>query len=241
MIEEKLVYSVDGKEYIGFLASLDRTKRPLILVAHAWMGQDDFARNQARMLAEKGYAALAVDNYGDGKATKDEKEAGGLMMALFTDRPQLRKRMNAALEAGKSLDWVDKEKVGAIGFCFGGLSVIELFRSGAPVKGVVSFHGILGEKHGGVTAEVPPTEKLKGSILVLHGAEDPLVTWDDIKNFTEEMTQAGADWEFDMYGKAVHAFTNPEAHNKEKGLCYEPKVAARAFAKMELFFKEIFG
>lgn len=238
MIHETLIYHVGSVKCLGALYTQAKTLRPLIMVAPAFRGQDDFAREKGRYLAELGYAALVLDIYGEGKSVESNEEAARLMEPFFFDRKELRRRMIAALEAARALPWVDSARIGAIGFCFGGLAVLELLRSGAPLKGVVTFHGLLGDRFNGKSAHTEPTAPIQGALLVLDGAEDPMVPWSDLENLKKEMTQAGADWEIDIYGHTVHAFTNPQVHDKSSGLAYDAKIARRAFKKMELFFRE---
>lgn len=241
MIEETLIYHAEGTKFLGRLYTLEKTKRPLVLVAHAWMGQDDFALEQAKKLAERGYAALALDNYGNGKRAANTEEASSLMHPLFIERAELRHRMIAGLEAARNLHWISADKIAAIGFCFGGMSVLELLRSGAPVKGVVSIHGLLGYTLVDLVANKEPIEQIRGSALVLHGAEDPLVPWEDVKGFADEMNEAKANWEIDIYGQAKHAFTNPQAHDNANGLVYNEQVASRAFTRINDFLEECFN
>lgn len=238
MLQETLIYHVGELKCLGTLFTQEKTRRPLILVAPAFRGQDDFAREKGRYLAELGYAALVLDIYGEGKSVESNEEASGLMMPFFIDRKELRRRMIAALEAARALSWVDTARLGAIGFCFGGLAVLELLRSGAPLRGVVTFHGLLGDTFNGKIAKIEPTALIQGALLVLDGAEDPMVPWSDLEKLKKEMTAAGADWEFDIYGHTVHAFTNPVARDKGSGMAYSDKIAKRAFKKMELFFRE---
>jgi dienelactone hydrolase len=236
-------YTAGNIKLRGYLAfdSKKEGKRPGIIIAHAWRGQDDFARQKAVELAELGYVALAADVYGNGQSVNTNEEATSLMMPLFLDRKLLRERIIAAYELLKSQPEVDAHQIGAIGFCFGGLTVIELFRSGAEVKGVVSFHGTLGNAMGDRKATTHPIAKgIKGSILILHGNDDPLVSLDDILNIQREFTQAGVDWEMDIYGNTMHAFTNPEAHEEALGLVYNKKTSERAWQRMLNFFTEIF-
>jgi dienelactone hydrolase len=240
MIHETLVYHVATLKCLGALYTQEKTTRPLVLVAHAWRGQDEFAREQAKALAEKGYAALALDLYGDGTSVTTNEEAEALMLPLFMNRKELRKRMIAAFEAVSALSWVDKARIAAIGFCFGGLAALELLRAGAPLKGVVTIHGLLGYRLGDHIASKEPLQPIRGSLLVLHGAADPMVPWSDLQELDKEMTQAGADWEIDIYGHAVHAFSNPEVHDKKGGLAYDAKTAKKAYQRMDSFFKELF-
>lgn len=244
MQKEAFKYNAGGVECFGQLHynPENKNKRPAVIVAHAWRGQDDFARSQAQKLAELGYIGFAADIFGQGKTATTDEEAGALIQPLFLDRKLLRERIIGAFDAVQKKPFVDKSRIGAIGFCFGGLTVIELFKSGANVRGVVSFHGVLGDTLGGNKAKLEPTaSKLEGSILLLHGNEDPMVSKKDIDDFEAEMTKAKADWEIDIYGHAVHAFTNPKAHDRNKGMEYYERASKRAFRSMQNFFKEIFG
>lgn len=220
----------------GYLAYDDAVagKRPGVLVVHEWWGLNDFARQQADKLAEMGYVALAADMYGGGKVTRDPEEARKLAGQL-RDTPLLRARAGAGLAALAGHELVDSAKLAAIGFCFGGTTVLELAYSGADLRGVVSFHG-------GLTAPRPEDRNLKAKILVLHGADDPLVKPEEIAAFQDGMRQAGTDWQMIYYGGAVHSFTNPAAGtDKSKGVAHDPKAAARSWQHMQLFLKELFS
>lgn len=220
----------------GYLAYDDAIegKRPGVLVVHEWWGLNEFAKQRADKLAELGYAALAVDMYGGGKATQDPEEARKLA-GHVRSTPLMRERAKAGLEVLRKHNLVDSQRLAAIGFCFGGTTVLELAYSGADVKGVASFHG-------GLTAPKPEEMKnLKAKILILHGADDPHVKPEEIKAFQEAMRQAGADWQMIYYGGAVHSFANPKAgSDKSKGLAYDPKAAARSWQHLQLFLQEIF-
>jgi dienelactone hydrolase len=220
----------------GYLAYDDAIegKRPGVLVVHEWWGLNEFAKQRADKLAEMGYAALAVDMYGAGKVTQDPEEARKLA-GHVRSTSLMRERARAGLEVLRKHNLVDPQSLAAIGFCFGGTTVLELAYSGADVKGVVSFHG-------GLTAPKPEDMKnLKASILILHGAEDPHVKPEEIKAFQEAMRQAGADWQMIYYGGAVHGFANPQAgRDKSKGVAYDPKAAARSWQHMQIFLQEIF-
>ena len=222
--------------------NINNQKRPAIIVAHAWMGQDQVARQKADALAELGYIAFVVDMYGNGITTTHAEEAKELMRPLFEDRSLLQKRIRAAFDVVIQHSFVDPTKVGAIGFCFGGLTVIELLRSGADVKGVVSFHGVLGNKMGEMQSKVVPiASSIKGSLLILHGFEDPLVSRQDVIDFQQEMNKAQVDWQMNIYSHTSHAFTNPTAHDKENGLAFHPLSSERAWWAMIHFFSERFG
>lgn len=214
---------------------------PCIILFHAWMGKDSFIMKKAEELVETlGIAAFCADLFGDGKVVKTAEEAGALIAPLFMDREELRKRVVLSFETASSQQGVKNKKVGAIGFCFGGLAAIELFRSGAPVVGVTAFHAILGDSRDGKKAKtVPIANNIKGRILILNGYRDPLVSEADIKNFQEEMNRANVNWQYNIYGKAVHAFTNPDAHDEKSGLVFDQEISQRAFSAMSNFFLNI--
>lgn len=242
MITEVIHYQHNGVDFKGYLAKPDHItgKLPAVLVAHAWRGQEDFARKKAEELAKLGYVGFALDLYGNGTTANDNEEALQLMLPLFLNRKLLRERINAGLDALKKQENVDHAFIGAIGFCFGGLSVIELLRSGADIKGAVSFHGVLGSTIDKYKATLGPSEKIKGSLLILHGYKDPLVSSSDIQNIQDEMTKANVDWQMYTYGQAYHAFTNPQADDQAIGLIYNRCAADRAWLAMTNFFNEIF-
>lgn len=240
MKEDSIPYQAFDVPAEGFLVYDENIKgtKPAIIVAHAWRGQDDFARNKARDLAKLGYIAFAADLFGHKKNASNDEEAGALIKPLFLDRKLLQQRIIAAYETLSKQPHVDTSRIGAIGFCFGGLTVIELLRSGSPVKSVVSFHGVLGNS-GAKT--VPIAQNIKGSILILHGYEDPLVPSSDVLNMQKELNDAGIDWQMDIYGHTSHAFTNPQAHDLAKGLIYNEKANKRSWLAMKNFFAETLG
>lgn len=244
MQQKKVSYKVGQTECVGHLV-YDPTvasKRPAVLVAHAWMGQDEFARQKARDLCELGYVGFAADIYGNGVCVDTTEKAESLMQPLFLERSVLRNRVVAAYEALVKCEQVDSERIGAIGFCFGGLTAIELLRSGVKLRGVVSFHGVLGNRRGELKANVLPIAKdVSGALLLLHGYEDPLVSQEDIDDMAREMTEAQVDWQMHMYGHAVHAFTNPAVHDFKGGLAFNEKASRRSWQSMKNFFEEKFA
>lgn len=221
----------------GYYAYDDKIseKRPAVLVSHDWSGKNKFACHKAEKLAELGYVGFALDMYGKGKTGKTKEEKVALMSPLMQDRAALQKRILAAFECVKKLDTVATSHIGAIGFCFGGLCVLDLARSGADVKGVVSFHGLLD------APDNLANPHITSKVLALHGFDDPMVTADKVMNFGEEMTHNKVDWQLTMYGNAMHAFTNPEANDPGFGTVYEKKADARSWIAMKEFFKEVFG
>ncbi len=237
VVTEVVPYSQNGVTLKGYLAYDDAVqgKRPGVLVVHEWWGLNDFAKQQARKLAESGFVALAVDMYGEGKVTQNPEEARRLATQVKST-PLLRERAQAGLTVLATHKLADPHRLAAIGFCFGGTTVLELAYSGAPVLGVVSFHG-------GLTVPRPDDQKAsRAKFLILHGADDPLVKPEEIGAFQEVMRTAGADWQMILFGGAVHSFTNPGAgSDKSKGVAYDPKAAARSWQSMLLFLKEIFS
>lgn len=244
MKQETEFYKIDNQTFKGHWAfpEGEAHKRPAIIIAHAWMGQDHFARHKAEELAKLGYIGFAADVYGEGKTATNAEEAEKLMLPLFENRALLQKRIRGAFDVVRKHPEVDSENIGGIGFCFGGLTIIELLKSGADIKGAVSFHGVLGTEMKSVKAKtVPIAQGIKGSLLVLHGHEDPLVSAQDIANFQKEFTEAKVDWQMNIYSHTSHAFTNPEAHDHQHGLIYQPRSSERAWWAMIHFFSERFG
>ncbi len=214
-------------------------KVPAILLFSTWFGLNQFAKEKAQYLSNLGYMVLGADLYGNGAVAKDEKEAAELMQPLYQDRTLLRERLLASYTTLTSHPFVDVTRIGAIGFCFGGLSVIELIRSGVDLKGGVSFHGALSEKPG-TFKPATKASKMHGSLLVLTGAHDPLATMDDLSRLQHEMTERGIDWQTHIFGAAGHSFTNQDANKRDAGFYYDALSARRSFLLMEEFFKERF-
>lgn len=241
---ETINYRTNGTSLKGHLIydAENNNVRPAIIVAHHWRGIDAFTLQKAEELSRLGYIVFAADVYGDGKTATTDEESAALMKPLFLDRKLLQERIGAAFDYLGSHPLVDSNRIGAIGFCFGGLTVIELLRTGKPIAGVVSFHGVLGDIRDDLRATPGIRhEKIKGSLLVLHGADDPLVTKDDISQLENEMSDKGADWQIYIYGNTKHAFMNETANNAQRGLIYNPRTAKRAWQSMINFFNEIFG
>jgi dienelactone hydrolase len=235
---EPVKYNIGSQEYQGFLAYDDAStaKRPGVLVAPEWWGLTDYAKHRAEQLAALGYVAFAMDPYGGGKTTNTPQEAGQLAGALKADPKELRARAAAALEVLKKSPLVEPSKVAAIGYCFGGTTVLELARSGADLAGVVSFHGGLATK----SPATPGTVKAK--VLICHGGDDSFESPEEIAAFHKEMRDAGIDWQMDIYGGAVHSFTNPDADKHGiKGIAYNEKADKRSWEAMKDFLAEIFS
>ena len=210
---------------------------PGVLVAHDWTGFGPFPQARAEQLARLGYVALALDMYGKGIHAKNAEEAGKLAGAFYKDPSLFRARAQAALALLLKQPGVDPARIGAIGFCFGGATVLELARSGANVKGVVTFHGSLKTGSPAKAGDIKTQE-----ILVLHGSRDPLVPPADVAGFMDEMNAARVPFRLVAYPNAVHAFTNPEAgSDPAKPTAYDPAAAEAAYGEMTAFFQRIFA
>ncbi len=233
MKTQEINYKFGDQEYRAFVANPDKESAPLVLVVHTWAGRDDFVEKKAIELAEEGYVAMAVDMYGDAKVGTSTEENQSLMTPLIEDRDKLKAIINSAVKAGKKIDGVDSSKVAAIGYCFGGLVVLDLARSGTDISGVVSFHGLL------MSSDIT-TDGIKAKVLVLHGERDPMVPLSMVDDFQKEMTEAEADWQLHSYGNAYHAFTNKEANDPNLGTQYNENADKRSWQSMMNFFAEIF-
>lgn len=236
IVENILTYQDGDIVLEGFYAFDDAVagRRPAVLISHAWLGREAFVEGKARRIAGLGYLGFALDMYGKGIVGANVQENARLMQPFIDDRLMLQQRITSALKAVKQLPWVDDQKIAAMGFCFGGLCVLDLARTGADIKGVVSFHGLLGAP--GNTQE----NKIKAKILALHGRDDPMVPPEQVLSFQEEMTQADADWQFISYGNTMHAFTNPVANDPGFGTVYQADADRRSWRAMENFLAEIF-
>ncbi|MCE9589702.1 MAG: dienelactone hydrolase family protein [Planctomycetes bacterium] len=210
--------------------------RPAVIVVPEWWGLSDYPKRRAVMLAELGYVAFAADIYGGGRSVNTPEEAGKLATQYKNDRPLLRKRIAAALDTVRKMDNVDPNRIAAIGYCFGGTTVLELARSGAKVAGVVSFHG-------GLDTPTPEDAKnIHAKILVLHGADDPYEPPAQVAAFLDEMRGGKVDFQFIQYSNAVHGFTNPNNKTlKLDGVGYNEEADRRSWQHMRNFFDEIFA
>jgi dienelactone hydrolase len=224
----------------GFVAFDDANEkpRPAVLVIPEWWGLDDYAKSRCKQLAELGYVAMAADMYGEGKTTNDPKQAGEWAGALRGDRTKLGTRAEAALktlkEEPKIKGLIAPNQVAAIGYCFGGTTVLEMARGGSDVVGVVSFHG-------GLDFPEKFTGPIKPKILVCAGANDPMVPARQVSELEEQLKQAKADFQINIYANADHSFTNPQADtHKIAGISYNEKADKRSWEAMKAFFNEIF-
>jgi len=244
VVTKTVVYEHAGTKLEGFLAYDDakaaKGKLPGVLVIPEWWGLNAYAKGRAEQLAAMGYVAFAADMYGQGVATEDPKKAGELA-SPFQGKPLLAERANAGLEQLLNMDRVDPKKVAAIGFCFGGTAAQALAYTGAPLAGIVSFHG------GPVNAPAPAAGTVKAKFLLLNGAADPFVKPEARAALEKSLEDAKIDYQSVDYAGAVHAFTNPDADRLAaaggmKGMIgYNEPAARRSWKAMQIFFEEIFG
>ncbi len=239
MAGEEVSYSVGEKTFNGYLARPANAQGQLggVLVVHEWWGHDDYVRRRADMLAELGYVALAVDMYGDGKLADHPKQAGEFAGEVRKNKGVAEERFRAAMNLLTSQAGVSADRIGAIGYCFGGSVVLEMARLGLPLAGVASFHGSLGG--------LSPVESgaVKARVLVLNGADDPFVKADQIEAFKKDMEAAGADYRFVNYAGAVHSFTNPDATERGEKfnlpLAYDKMADEQSWQAMKDMFDEV--
>jgi len=239
--ENSVVYESEGVKLNGYIVydSAIKGPRPGVLVVHEWWGHNDYARERARMLARLGYVALAVDMYGDGKQAAHPEDAQKFSSEIAQNKALGKARFLAAMDVLKGHFATDPQKIGAIGYCFGGAVVLQMARDGVDLDGVVSFHGSLGTdqpaKAGEVTAKV----------MVAHGGSDPFIPSAQVAAFMDEMNGAGVDYDINVYGQALHSFTNPQADEFGKKfnlpLRYDPVADQASWAAMQSFLEMAFS
>jgi dienelactone hydrolase len=239
MIRAPLQYRDGGDLFCGEIVRDDATTtspRPGVLVVHEGGGINDHPKWRAGLLAELGYVALACDLYGNGEFLTDPQRRAERMAELHGDPAKLRRRVQVGLDALAAQPGVDPARLAAVGYCFGGMTVLELARSGAEIRGVVSFHGLLS------TAQPAGPGAIRAKVLACHGIEDPLVPPEQLAAFVDEMRRSGCDWQVITYANAGHGFTRKDASSLGmKGVFYEERADRRSWAAMKFFLEEIFG
>jgi dienelactone hydrolase len=241
VVGKEVDYRANGVTLKGYLAYDDakKGKRPGVLVVHEWWGHNDYARKRARMLAELGYVALAVDMYGDGKTAAHPKEAGAFAGEVKKNMDMATARFQAAKTLLARNEMVDSKHIAAIGYCFGGGIVLEMARRGLDLDAVVSFHGSLG------TQSPAQSGQVQARVLVCNGEADPFVKPEQITAFKKEMKDAKVNFEFISYPDAKHAFTNPAADAKGKEfnipLAYNEAADKQSWSDMKAFLNKAFN
>ena len=232
---EKILYQDSERTFEGYISWDDQIPgiRPAIMIAHTFRGQSHFEVEKSIELAKSGYLGFAIDLYGQGRRASTPEVAANLMNELNHNRPLLQARILHSLETIRQHPLADRERVVAIGFCFGGKCVLDLARSGTDIRGVVSFHGIYD------TPDHLQHTPIKAAILALHGWDDPLAKPESVVQLGQELTRKGADWQILAFGHTGHAFTNTNAKDEKGGMFYQPKSNDRAWKKMQEFLEEV--
>ena len=237
MHQENVTYRDGATELNGILYWDDAFggKRPGILVAHEWWGLNDYAKLRAEMFAELGYVAFAADLYGDGRMTRHADEAKGWMQQIASNVESWQRRAGLALDQLVAHPKTDTAKLGAVGYCFGGATVMQLAYAGADLDGVVSFHGSR------PPATPEQAARVRGRVLVAHGDADGFIPASRIDAFKDALTQAGVDWEMNIYSGARHGFTNPYADGYGiDGVAYQEEADRRSWQRTLAFFDDLF-
>ena len=235
-IRERLIEYRDGPTLLeGFFCYDDSRPGPLpgLLIGHEWGGRGEFVERKARRLAWHGFATFALDMFGKGKRGTTNAECSALITPFVQDRALLTRRVTAALTAAQQLPEVDTRRIGGLGFCFGGMCMLDLARSGADVRGVVAIHGLL------KPTGLPAPGKIRAKVLVLHGFADPLGPPEDVFAVAKELTAAGADWQIHAYGNTMHSFTNPHSNDRANGMVYDEAADRRAWHALLQFLDEV--
>lgn len=238
---KEVTYTADGVTMKGYVAWNDavKGKRPGVLVVHEWWGHNDYARKRARMLAEMGYTALAVDMYGEGKTASHPKEAGAFAGEVRKNAAGAKARFLAAEALLKQEPGVDGDRIGALGYCFGGSVVLEMVRQGVDLKAVASYHG-------GLSPQTPAQPGVvKARVASFTGAADPMIPDAQVESFKQEMTQAGVDFTTVVYPGVKHSFTNPDADEYARKfnmpVGYDAAADEDSWTKTRILLRETLG
>ncbi|MEM7106924.1 MAG: dienelactone hydrolase family protein [Bacteroidota bacterium] len=239
LVSRELTYSTDSTVMNGYIAYDQNRegKRPGVLVIHEWWGHNEYTRQRADMLAKLGYVALAVDMYGDGKVADHPEDAQKFMMSVMSNIEKGEARFKKALEELKSNEWVDTEKIGVIGYCFGGSVALTMANAGVDIDAVVAFHS-------GVQLPIMPQQGIKAKVLVCNGAADPFISAESVQTYKAKMDSVGADYQYIAYEGAKHAFTNKGADSLgtkfELPLAYNEKADLQSWYEMQVLFAKAF-
>ena len=237
MIEKTIEYEHAGTILEAYMAYDGKIAQPLaaVLISHTWEGRSEFVCDKARVLAAEGFVGFALDLYGKGVLGDGPEANAALMQPFLDDREFLQARLQCALAALSSQKEVAHDKIAAVGYCFGGLCVLDLARVNAALTGVVSIHGLLG-KPGNTDGN-----KIAPKVLVLHGHDDPMAPVADVIALENELSAAQADWQIHAYGNTMHAFTNPKANDPTFGTVYSDTADRRSWISLMNFLHEVCG
>jgi dienelactone hydrolase len=241
VVGKDVSYQANGTTLRGYIAYDDaiKGKRPGVIVVHEWWGQNEYARKRARMLAELGYTAMAIDMYGDGKVVDNPDDAGKLAGAVYKDMATAKARFEAGMDVLRKQETADAGEIAAYGYCFGGGIARGMARMGEDLKGVASFHGSLG-----TDSPVQPG-KIKGRIISFSGDADPMIAADKVAVFKKEMEAAGVNYRVVVYPGAKHAFSNPEATELGKKfnipIAYDAEADKDSWRQATEFLREVFA
>ena len=229
----KITYDdIDSEAFVAWPANAS-TPCPAVLVGHAWVGRNQSAIDSAMALADRGLIGIAMDVYGEAKLGTTPDACAALMQPLLDDRGELARRLLVAFEMATEVKGVDSQRIGVMGYCFGGLCALDLARCCPHLKAAISFHGLL---------EPPPAtnfETFRAPVLILHGHDDPLVHETHVHDIYRELSAADVDWQFHHFGGVVHGFTNPAAEDYQSGIVYNERAAARAWRLAMGFLDEM--
>ncbi len=230
-------YFLGSKRFVGFVAQPKkiRANTPVVMIAHMWSGRVEFVDEKAMDMARKGYIGFAIDVYGEGHIGQSINENTQLMQKFVEDRALLQAHMQAAFEAIKSIENADLNKVVAMGYCFGGLCVQDLARVNTQVKGIISIHGLM------LAADNIDRGHFKAKVLLLNGADDPMVSEGHWQKLRQELDYAQCDWQKHDFGGVMHAFTNPFANDKMMGTVYNKNADKRSAKLIDDFIVECFN
>lgn len=233
---QHIEYYDNGTLLEGFLAfdSSITTPLPGVMIAHPWAGRNQAMCDKTIELAKLGYAGFALDMYGKGVLGSSTEENSALMQPFIDNRGLVQARMITAFETFRQLAMIDSTRIAAIGYCFGGLCVLDLARSGIRLNGAISVHGLLKAPD-----DIEYEHPIRSSILVLHGYMDPLAPPDELVALQQELNERQADWQIHVYGQAMHAFTNPSANDIEFGTVYHQPTDQRSWISITNFLSEV--
>jgi dienelactone hydrolase len=232
--EQTLEYFDQSTKLEAFASYPCEERRPLVILCHAWNGRDDFICQQARLMAKKGYVGFALDMYGKNALGQTFEQCKKLKQPFIENRHLLQQRIIKAYKLACTLPYVDTSRIAVLGYGFGGICALDLARSGASLKGAISLFGHF---------ESPPAElvkRIQAKIMILHGYNDPIASMDNLNHFLLELDNMKVDWQVNLFGGTMHAFTKEEANDPLSGLLYNPISANRASRAIELFLDEIF-